>query len=211
MQISRIRLSDKTSRLLSRVTPSAVSEPSSELIGCPISRSLATRCVSLELRSLPSTGTYPASAVLRTSPPPQGARPVRHRRPVGRPRPRPGASRVARAFLVYMLSPLPRRSGREHCCAHISRPCQPSPIGSSGRPAHRPFRGLLGVHSRCGLHTRAVTVFRDTLSEGFSHFVSSIAAPVASGWSRCRAGFSPTGKRRLCTAHTRSGHSLGPL
>ena len=27
----------------------------------------------------------------------------------------------------------------------------------SGRPAHRPFRGLLGVHSRCGLHTRAVT------------------------------------------------------
>jgi hypothetical protein len=27
----------------------------------------------------------------------------------------------------------------------------------SGRPAHCPFRGLLGVHSRCGLHTRAVT------------------------------------------------------
>jgi hypothetical protein len=29
--------------------------------------------------------------------------------------------------------------------------------GMAGRPAHRPFRGLLGVHSRCGLHTRAVT------------------------------------------------------
>jgi hypothetical protein len=56
MQISRIRLSDKTSRLLSRVTPSAVSEPSSELIGCPISGSLTTSCVCLELRSLPSTG-----------------------------------------------------------------------------------------------------------------------------------------------------------
>src|SRR6202008_3695804 len=55
MQISRIRLSDKTSRLLSRVTPSAVSEPSSELIGYPISRSLTTCCVCLELRSLPST------------------------------------------------------------------------------------------------------------------------------------------------------------
>jgi hypothetical protein len=26
----------------------------------------------------------------------------------------------------------------------------------SGQPAHRPFR-LLSVHSRCGLHTRAVT------------------------------------------------------
>jgi hypothetical protein len=40
--------------LLSRATPSAVSEPSSELIGCPISRSLTTYCVCLELRSLPS-------------------------------------------------------------------------------------------------------------------------------------------------------------
>jgi len=44
-----------------------------------------------------------------------------------------------------------------HCFAHFTQPCQPSPKGSSGRPAHRLFRGLLGVHSRCGLHTRAVT------------------------------------------------------
>jgi hypothetical protein len=41
--------------------------------------------------------------------------------------------------------------------AHPTRPYQPSPIWPSGRPTHRPFRGLLGVHSRCGLHTRAVT------------------------------------------------------
>ena len=41
---------------LSRATPSAASEHSSESIGCPISRSLATCCVRLELRSLPSTG-----------------------------------------------------------------------------------------------------------------------------------------------------------
>ena len=41
---------------LSRATPSAVSEHSAELIGCPISRSLTTSCVRLELRSLPSTG-----------------------------------------------------------------------------------------------------------------------------------------------------------
>ena len=58
------------------------------------------------------------------------------------------------------------------CCRHypgaadgrsprskFTHPCQPSPIPLSGRPAHRPFRGLLGVHSRCGLHTRAVTNF----------------------------------------------------
>jgi len=42
--------------LLLRATPSAVSEHSSEFIGCPISRSFTTYCVCLELRSLPSTG-----------------------------------------------------------------------------------------------------------------------------------------------------------
>jgi len=83
--------------------------------------------------------------------------------------------------------------------------CQPSLIWPSGRPVHRPFRGLLGVHSRYGLHTRAVTVYRDQLSEGFSHFVTSMTAPVASGWSGCRVGLAPTGKRRLCTAHAKSG------
>src|SRR4029077_16847238 len=41
---------------LSRATPSAVSEHSSELIGCPIPRSLTTCCVRLELRSRPSPG-----------------------------------------------------------------------------------------------------------------------------------------------------------
>ena len=105
-----------------------------------------------------------------------------------------------------MLSPLPRCSDWAYCFAHFTQPCQPSPIWQSGRPAHCPFRGLLGVHSRYGLHTRAVTVFRDTLSEGFSHFVTSIAAPVASGWSGCRVGFAPTGKRRLFTAHAKNRH-----
>jgi hypothetical protein len=44
-------------------------------------------------------------------------------------------------------------------------------------------------------------------TEGFSHFVTSMTAPVASGWSVRRVGLSPTGKRRLLTAHTFSGHS----
>jgi hypothetical protein len=56
------------------------------------------------------------------------------------------------------------------CCRHypgaadelqtslkLARLYQPSPKWVSGRPAHRPFRGLLSVHSRCGLHTRTVT------------------------------------------------------
>ena len=105
-----------------------------------------------------------------------------------------------------MLSPLPRRSGWACCFAHSPQPYQPSPITLSGRPAHCPFRGLLGVHSRYGLHTRAVTVYRDTLIEGFSHFVTSMTAPIASGWSGCRVGLAPTGKRRLFTAHGRNGH-----
>ena len=42
--------------------------------------------------------------------------------------------------------------------------------------------------------TLALPPIRDTLSEGFIHFVTSIAAPVASGWSGCRVGLAPTGK-----------------
>ena len=30
----------------------------------------------------------------------------------------------------------------------VTQPCQPSPKGLSGRPAHLTFRGLLGFHSR---------------------------------------------------------------
>src|SRR6202030_102876 len=56
-----------------------------------------------------------------------------------------------------MLPPLPRCSRWAYSSLKLTHPYQPSPKPLSGRPAHRPFRGLLGVHSRCGLHTRAVT------------------------------------------------------
>src|SRR5450631_4449823 len=100
---------------------------------------------------------YPASAVLRTSPPPQGAQPVPRGLPVGHRCPRFGVSRVSCAFLLYMPPPLPRRSIWMHRFAHFIQTYQPSPNGLSGRPTHCPFRGLLSVHSRCGLHTRAAT------------------------------------------------------
>jgi hypothetical protein len=32
-----------------------------------------------------------------------------------------------------------------------------------------------------------------------------MTAPIASGWSGCRVGLAPTGKRRLVTAHTQLG------
>jgi hypothetical protein len=40
------------------------------------------------------------------------------------------------------------------------------------------------------------------ITEGFNRFVTSTIAPVASGWSICRVGLTPTGKRHLFTAHT---------
>ena len=171
------------------------------MIGCPISRSLTTYCVRLELRSLPST------CITRLQ---RYCEPLRHPRA-------PGLSLAGVRLIIadhVLGSPVLRSLSLCTCCRHypgaavgrifrsFAQPYQPSPKGSSGRPAHLTFRGLLGVHSRYGLHTRAVTVYRDTLAEGFSHFVTSVTAPVASGWSGCRMGFAPTGKRRLITAHT---------
>src|SRR5271155_2542582 len=57
------------------------------------------------------------------------------------------------------------------------------------------------AHSRRHLYVTRYT-------EGFSHFVTSMTAPVASGWSVRRVGLAPTGKRRLLTAHAKSGRSL---
>ena len=59
--------------------------------------------------------------------------------------------------------------------------------------------------TRVAACTLALPPIRDTLIEGFSHFVTSMTAPIASGWSDCRVGLAPTGKRRLCTAHANSG------
>ena len=66
------------------------------------------------------------------------------------------------------------------------------------RSRHNPK--ILGVDARSPI--------RDPLSEGFSHFVTSMTAPVASGWSGRRVGLAPTGERRLFTAHTPNGHSM---
>jgi hypothetical protein len=43
---------------------------------------------------------------------------------------------------------------------------------------------------------------RPFCTEGFSDFVTSIAAPIATGWNdSCRAGLSPAEDARLFTAH----------
>jgi hypothetical protein len=109
--------------------------------------------------------------------------------------------RCARFACVHAVATTPAQRLGVLIRSFTPQPYLPSPKGLSGRP-DRPFlRGLL-VHSRYGLHTRAVSM-RDTHSEGFSYFATSIAAPAASDWSRCRVGLAPTGKRRLATTHTR--------
>ena len=89
-----------------------------------------------------------------------------------------------------------------HPPSHISLPRKGSRVGLR-----------IDLFEACSAFTRvtactlALSPICDSLSEGFSHFVTSMTAPVASGWSICRAGFTPTGKRRLITAHTPTGHT----
>ena len=57
------------------------------------------------------------------------------------------------------------------------------------------------------LDHRLLSISPAAVPEGFSHFVTSMTAPVASGWSEGRVGLAPTGKAPPYTAHTQSGHS----
>ena len=102
------------------------------------------------------------------------------------------ASRVAGAFLVYVLPPLPRWSGWASSSPDsvVGSAC----TSSFSRIAQRSL-ALRPAHSRRHLYVTCYT-------EGSSHFVTSMTAPVASGWSGRRVGLAPTGKRRLVTAHT---------
>jgi hypothetical protein len=178
------------------------------LIGCPISRSLTTYCVRLELRSRPSTG------VTRLQ---RYCEPLRH--------PRAPDLSLAGVRLVIadrdMGLPVLRTLSLCTCCRHYPgaaagrtlRSASPSRICLPRKGCRVGLRivlfemlaqrslALRPAHSRC----------RDTLIEGFSHFVTSMTAPIASGWSDCRVGLAPTGKRRLCTAHTQGGRLLEPL
>jgi hypothetical protein len=104
-----------------------------------------------------------------------------------------------------MLSPLPRRSDWASCLLiHPAVSAFPdmalgSACASSFSRLARRSLALRPAHSRCHLFVTRIT-------EGFNRFVTSTIAPVASGWSICRVGLAPTGKRHLFTAHTQPGH-----
>src|ERR1700676_4824367 len=144
---------------LSRATPSAASEHLSELIGFPISMSFTTYCVCLELRSLPSTGI---------------TRLQRYYEPLRHPK-APSLSLAGFRLVISLTTPWGFPCCVRSRCVHavatrpaqrlgvrfsplcFALPYQLAPKGLSGRPARWPFRGWLSVHSRYGLHTRAVT------------------------------------------------------
>jgi hypothetical protein len=74
-----------------------------------------------------------------------------------------------------------------------------------------PSDSASSLFTRVTACTLALSPIRDTHSEGFSYFVTFIAAPAASGWSVRRVGLAPTGKRRLVTARARFGHAASPV
>ena len=82
-------------------------------------------------------------------------------------------------------------------------PCSPTtaafPDFMAGRLPRHHFRGLLDIHSRYGLSTRC-TAERYIGLEGSDGFVTSTAAPIASGWSDrvSRAGLAPAGMTLPC-------------
>src|SRR6195256_2506725 len=166
---------------LSRATPSAASGHLLELIGFPISRSFTTYCVGLELRSLPSTGV---------------TRLPRYYEPLRRPR-APSLSLTGfRLVIADHALGLPVFRALSLCTCRRQYPgVAAGRTLRSTRPACHfslPRYGRrVGLHivlfEACSTFTRvaacilALSPIRDTLIEGFSHFVTSMTAPIASG------------------------------
>src|SRR5712672_2770944 len=86
-----------------------------------------------------------------------------------------------------MLSPLPRRSGWAYPLL-----CSPRRISLPRKGCRVGLRIVLfedcSAFTRVTACTLALSSIRDTLIEGFSHFVTSMTAPIASGWSDLPGG-----------------------
>jgi hypothetical protein len=99
-----------------------------------------------------------------------------------------------------MPSPLPRQNHRLHyahfaCAIGLPRSHDGS---ASALLFSRPAQRSLPLWPTCSPNP-----LRTLYTRGFSRFVTSTTALIATGWSEsCRAGFAPAEKQRLCTAHT---------
>jgi hypothetical protein len=164
----------------------------------------------------------PHSSAEGTSTPMTHALPSAHYEPLRHPK-APGLSLTGLRLVVANRAlglPVFRALSLCTCCRHYPGAAS-GRITSliSSRRSSLPRKGCrvglrIVLFEACSAFTRvaactpAPSPIRDAHSEGFSHFVTSIAAPVASGWSGCRVAFASTGKRRLFTAHAKRRHSL---
>src|SRR6516164_2447144 len=86
-----------------------------------------------------------------------------------------------------MLPPLPRCSGRAYSSlispSRVSLPRKGRRVG-----LHIVLFEACSACTRVAACTLALSPIRDTLIEGFSHFVTSMTAPIASGWSESPGG-----------------------
>ncbi len=97
--------------------------------------------------------------------------------------------RVRQMIALPRLNPRPELLRNEFCFRHRLRDAVKAHNAPRERRRHRAY------------HEEPTKP-----PEGFSPFVTSMTAPVASGRSGGRVGLAPTGKRRLTTAHTQLGH-----
>ena len=185
-----------------------VSEQFSELIGCPISKSLTTCCVSLELRSLPSTG------ITRL---PRYCEPLRHPKA-------PGLSLAGIRLVIAahaMGLPVLRTLSLCTCRRHYPGAASERIVSLiSSRRISLPRKGCrvdlrIVLFEACSAFTRvaactlALSPIRDTLIEGFSHFVTSMTALMLPAGAVAGWDLHPLEKRRLVTAHTHLRHLAG--
>jgi len=90
-----------------------------------------------------------------------------------------GASRVASApRCLHAVAHTP--AGPMNPFAHTVASASAFPVRKAGRLLHYPFRGLLSVHLRYGLHAHRVAI-ATLCTEGFSGFVTSTAASIVTG------------------------------
>src|SRR4051794_26099932 len=174
-----------------------------ELLGCPISRSLATCCVCLELRPLPSTGITQLQWYYE---------PLRH----------PGAPGLSLTGIRLTIPdhasgfPVLRALSLCTCCRHYPG----AAAGRSPRSSHPVVSAFPGrvTGSACTSSfsrlARRSLALRPAHSRGHQFVTrypkaSDISSPpcllrlLPAGANR-RVGLAPTGKRRLVTAHTLS-------
>jgi hypothetical protein len=112
------------------------------------------------------------------------------------------ASRVATGQLclhAVAITPAGLMELRSLVLSHQRRPAHIT--RGEGSCVNR-FEACSAFTSRYGLHARQVT-YVTLYTGGSDGFVSSTAAPIASGWSEpsSRAGLSPAVDQRLFTAH----------